>query len=224
MNIKITQEIHDYLYKNSKWQSYTFGSQLHGIATENSDLDLIYIYELKDSFNTIAKYYPNIHSLQYDAKEINVQAVWMTTEQFYQNLFSGDGNMCADIVILNSNFKANALYYCYTYKVIKGYLGVAKRDLKLHAQDPKKRFHAARSLMFAEYLMQQKLPTKHDIQNLYKKELKDKEYYWEKEAMLRDELNVLLYLAQINMYPAVTELNPVHQLIAEANNIREFKY
>lgn len=224
MNIKITREQHLKLEK-LEYKEFLFGSQLHGIATKDSDYD--YVRVIDDSFNenftTLAEYLPNIHSYQYDGD--NEQFVWMTERQFYHNLFSGDGNMIADIVLLSGKFE-NPLFLCRTYKIIKAYIGVAKRDLKLHGDSEKKKFHALRSLRMAEKLMDGVLPTVENIQ--YWKEiyspLPTKEKLVETEQFLRARLNSMLNHKTIDLYPNFKECVDLLQLTADSNNIQQFKY
>lgn len=224
MNIKITKEQHERLSK-VPYTEYLFGSQLHGIATEDSDKDFIRIYDFKDVFdyNGVGKYFPATHSFQYDDAENNCQYVWMTVKQFYSNLFSGDGNMNADIVLLSGQFY-KPLEICRSYRVIKGYLGVAKRDLKLHGNSEKKRFHAFRSLMMAEKLIENQLPTVKDIKDLKKVELPSRQELFEKETMLRAKLNIMLEKEEIFHYPILPIEDDLLSLLLNSNNIKEFKY
>ena len=142
---------------------------------------------------------------------------------FYKNLFSGDGNMCADVVLLSGCFP-NPLFLCRSYKIIKGYIGVAKRDLKLHGNQEKKRFHAFRSLMMAEKLMNNELPTVKDIVNLKNMELPNKDTLNEKERVLREELNKMLDNGKITLYPTFKEKDTLADIMVQSNQIREFKY
>ncbi len=225
MNFKISKKLHDRLCLE-RYDEYIFGSQLHGIANENSDKDYIRVISdvMYECFNTKGKYLPNIHSYQYDDIENNTQYIWMTETQFYRNLFSGDGNMIADVVILSGDFE-DALFLCRTYKIIKGYIGVAKRDLKLHGNNDKKKFHAFRSLMMAEMLIDNKLPTISDVINLKNnttlpstKELNDM------ENELRTKLNKMLNDCEIDLYPKFIENDELLQELVSSNNIKEFRY
>lgn len=226
MNVKITEKQHKELCKYD-YEEYLFGSRLHGIATSESDYDYVRVIpdSFYDNFTTLAKYFPNIHSWQYDG-ENNAQYVWMTETQFYKNLFSGDGNMIADIVLLSDKWgQAEALKMCRTYKVIKGYLGVGKRDLKLHGNNEKKRFHSWRSIYMALTLLRKQVPSKEGIQNLKKYRLPKKEELFELEKQYREELNSLLNKGEIDMYPNYDEThNSLVQTMVDSNNIREFKY
>lgn len=227
MNIKITKEQHERLCKLD-YKEYLFGSQLHGIANKNSDYDYIRVIsdDFYQSFSSLAVYLPNIHSWQYDG-ENNTQYVWMTEKQFYHNLFSGDGNMISDVVLLSGEFE-NSLFLCRTYKIIKGYIGVAKRDLKLHGNNEKKRFHAMRSLYMADELMDNEFPTVEKIKSLYKNysgvNLPSKEYLVKKEQELRNRLNEMLNKGEVDMYPNFKEEDSLVEVMKNSNNIREFKY
>lgn len=226
MNVKINKEQNKELLKlNSK--KYMFGSVLHGIDTKNSDEDYIKVIDdsFYDKFNTIGKYLPNIHSWQYDDTVNNIQTVWVTETQFYRNLFSGDGNMIADVVILSGEFK-DILFLCRTYKIIKGYLGVAKRDLKLHGNVEKKRFHAYRSMYMAETLMVGAIPSVSEIRELRKGELPDRDTLFETQRKLRTSLNDMLNNNQIDMYPNFCEQedDELVKIMLSSNNIKEFKY
>lgn len=228
MNIKINKEQFEKLI-TFEIRRFLFGSQLHGIATKDSDYD--YVVVLSDKiysfFDTKAIYLPNIHSYQFDSEENNTQYVLMTETQFYRGLFSGDGNNLADIVLLSGEFD-NPLFLCSGYKVIKGYLGVAKRDLKLHGNNEKKKFHALRSMHMAEKLLNKELPTIEGIQLLHENYagcyLPSTEALKKKQDLLRDTLNTMLNRGEIDLYPRFKESNELIQIMADSNNIREFKY
>jgi hypothetical protein len=226
MNIKITKEQHERLCELD-YEEYLFGSQLHGIANKNSDFD--YVRVVSDdfylSFTSFARFLPNIHSFQFDGE--GVQYIWMIESQFFRGLFSGDGNNLADIVLLSGKFE-NPLFLCRTYKIIKGFIGVAKRDLKLHGNNDKKKFHALRSLYMAEKLIGNELPTVESIQLLHKNYsgcyLPSKEALQNKEENLRNKLNDMLNKGQIDLYPNFTEQDELVQIMTSSNNIKEFKY
>lgn len=226
MNIKISKELHEQLCK-LEFKEYLFGSQLHGIANENSDFDYVRIIsdDFYQSFTSLARYLPNIHSFQYtEGKE--VQYIWMTESQFWRGFMSGDGNMLADIILLSEKFE-NSLHLCYTYKVIKGYLGVTKRDLKLHKDWRKKIFHSLRSLYMAEKLMSKELPTVGGIKQLhinYSEHLPSVESLEKREKELRAKLNDMLNKGEIDLFPVFNEENELVQILSNSNNIKEFKY
>lgn len=226
MNIKITKEQHDYLSTLS-FKEYLFGSQLHGIANKDSDFD--YVRVISDDFylffTSLAKYLPNIHSWQFD--DVDTQYVWMTETQFWRGFFSGDGNNLADIVLLSGEFN-DTLFLSKTYKICKAFIGVAKRDLKLHGNLDKKKFHALRSMYMAESLMDNHIPTVEGIQLLYANYggcyLPSLEALKDKEQSLRERLNNMLNKGEIEMYPKFNEENKLVQIMMDCNNIKEFKY
>jgi predicted nucleotidyltransferase len=223
MNIKITKEQHERLCLEY-YEEYLFGSQLHGIASKESDFDYLRVISdaIYESFNSLGRFLPNIHSFQYtESKE--KQYLWMTESQFWRNFFSGEGNLHADIILFSGKFE-NALHLCYSYKVIKGYIGTAKRDLKLHGSWDKKRFHAVRSFYMAEKLMKKEIPQIEDIKRLYKEDLPTTEELKNKETELRGKLNDMLNKGEIDLYPTFNSDNDLIQLLLNANNIKEFKY
>ena len=127
--------------------------------------------------------------------------------------------MVADIHILSGKFY-KPLNYCRTQNIIKGYLGVAKRDLKLHGNKEKKRFHAYRSLLMAEMLMDNKLPTVQDIINLKSTILPTREELLASEKELRDKLLKL----NLPRYPIIPQFDTLLTKFYDSNNINEFKY
>lgn len=130
MNIKITKSEHNRLLKHQVHE-YIIGSHLYKTNDNNSDKDLVCIYDdflLKNAALHLNAF-PNIHSFQYDDMDNNVQYIWMSSAQFWQNQRSGEVTINSDIVMFYPAFK-NALALCQTYKVIRAYLGYAKRDLK----------------------------------------------------------------------------------------------
>jgi predicted nucleotidyltransferase len=223
MNIKITKEQHERL-SLEYYEEYLFGSQLHGIANKNSDFDYLRVISdaIYESFNSLGRFLPNIHSFQYtEGKE--KQYLWMTESQFWRNFFSGEGNLYTDIILFSGKFD-NSLHLCYSYKVIKGYIGTAKRDLKLHGSWDKKRFHAVRSFYMAEKLMKKEMPQIEDIKKLHKENLPTTDELKNKELKLREKLNDMLNKKNIDLYPTFNSDNDLIQLLLNANNIKEFKY
>ena len=147
----------------------------------------------------------------------------MSEEQFWRNLWSGDGYMVADVVLLSGEWK-DPLHLCRTYKICKAYLGVAKRDLKLHGGVEKKCFHAYRSLMMAEKLMDNVLPTVQDIIDLKASMLPSTEELFEKERELRGKLNDMYNRGEILSYPKFDVKDDLLGMMFDYNNIKEFKY
>lgn len=201
---------------------HLFGSRLFGTHTEESDTDYIRVYDQGSAFDCDYIWLPNIHSFQYDSED--VQYIWMTKEQFWKGLSGGDGTMQADILLFSGNFdKDFALSMCSCYNVIKAYLGVARRDLKLHPNLDKKRFHAHRSIYMAQELMKGKLPDIKIIQEIPNNlstiiELNK----WCTE--LRSELNSIYDKGGIKRYYIPETEDALLKKMFLANNIKEFKY
>src|SRR5690349_1612107 len=123
MNIKITKEQHERL-NTSRYIQYEFGSRLFGTNREDSDYDYMRVYDYDSVFGEKYKGYPNIHSFQYDSAETNSQYIWVTQEQFYTNLMSGDGTIHSDILLFSKESEKigdQVLKMCRTFKIIRAY-------------------------------------------------------------------------------------------------------
>lgn len=221
MNIKIDKIHHDRLSEAS-YKEYVFGSRLFGTNDENSDYDYIRVYKYDDVFNKTDFHYPNIHSFQYDDKENNSQYIWMTERQFWYNLYSGDGTMMSDILLFSGEFEEIALKMTRTYKIIRAYLGVAKRDLK-KKNDSKKLFHAERSLYIAMTLIDGNIPNVEDIQNI-KRFPSEYDYLTEMEDRLRKKASSMYEKKELHNYYIQESGDALLDIMLQANNIREFKY
>lgn len=221
MNIKITKEQHERLCKVN-YHEYLFGSRLFGTHREESDYDYMRIYNYGDVFGNEFKGLPNIHSLQFDNPENNSQYIWVTHEQFWGNLMSGDGTIHSDILMFSENRTPNCLKLCRTFKIIRAYCGVAKRDLKLH-NSKNKLFHANRSLYIAECLIDNILPTKEKIQEIALK-LENKELLLQKEVRLRQKASEMYQNHLLHNYYIPDTEDDLLNVILQANNLREFRY
>lgn len=221
MNIKIKKEHHERLCEQS-YIEYVFGSRLFGTNTKDSDYDYIRVYEYENMFPA-KTYLPNIHSFQYDDIKNNSQYIWMTKEQFFHGLYSGDGTMQSDILMFGGHWSKDiALNTCRTYKVIKAYLGVAKRDLRLHNTD-NKLFHANRSYHIANSLVDNVLPKKEDIIKL-KNNLLSKDNLLPLINKLRVKVNVMYEQQMLENYFVPSVGDDLLQIMLDANNTREFRY
>lgn len=221
MNIKISKEQHQRLCAVS-YIEYPFGSRLFGTHTDESDYDYIRVYNYDEVFD-IKSYHPNIHSFQYDDVENNSQYIWMTKEQFYGCMYSGDGTMQTDILMFSGKFTyEKALNVCRTYKVIKAYCGVAKRDVKLHNTD-KKRFHAQRSIYIASCLIKGELPKLDYIRNI-PNNLLSRNTLIKLADETRKEANQMYMDGKLNNYYVPKTDDDLLNLMIGANNIKEFKY
>lgn len=228
MNIKISKEQADKLF-NVKQVEYVIGSHLYGTNTKKSDTDILVIYDLEYKSSL---FLPNFHQFQWDDKENNKQYIFTTRPQFYKNLLSGDSTINFD-VFLTYFENENKLEILRTYKIIKSFIGFAKRDIKQYSlgKDKNKLFHINRGLYCAEELLNNRLPNINKFKELNDFNLENKEILLSilklKESHLRDLCNSLFDSGELTMYPVnvFTDFtNEFEQLLINANNIKEFKY
>lgn len=226
MNIKISKEEHEQLLKWKIHES-SIGSQLYGTAGEDSDTDVLCFYNPSDQrMWETALVFPSQHQFQYDDKENNTQYIWTNILQFWRNLNSGDSTINADVVMFGSNpipvddvWRLRAVR---NYKVIKAFIGFAKRDLRNH-KGKNKLFHAERSLYCAECLLNNELPTLEGIRFIadFPSELNELKV---KEALLRRKANKMHDDGSLKTYTVHKVPDALLQKLLDSNNIREFKY
>lgn len=229
MNIKINKEQYDRLNNSGTIiNTYVFGSHLFGNTTENSDIDVLKIYDSDSFFGDdhlwgcinleLIKNYPNIHAFQYDGE--NEQTIFMTPQQFWHGIHSGDGIINLDIFIFTIKPDIEQLF---TYKIIKSYIGIGKRDLKQANRNVKKHFHAQKMLYIADCLINKKYPEIEVIKNMiYNLQPLDNLILFEKT--LRNMLNGMLDTNQIQHYYIPRVGDDLLQTMLDSNNIKEFKY
>lgn len=230
MNIKISKEENEYLLGRLK-ERFLIGSRLYGTHTEESDEDVLCLYddsEMKAMSPYLCNFLPNYHQFQYDDLENNRQIIWSTLEQFFKNLISGDSTINADIAMFYPGVVDKPLQVLRTYKVIKAYIGFAKRDLK-DVSKKNKLFHAHRSLYCAASLMINTLPTLDGIYRISKDTYsKDDLIDWEWD--LRKEVNNMFDKNRLKMYyippmpKSLHSWNTLLNKLTESNNTKEFKY
>jgi hypothetical protein len=170
----ISQEEHKFLLKSETSQRILFGSRLYGTATSKSDHDYLCFY-YSDTFDlSLNRIYKINHQFQYKDQQNNVDYIWTDLNQFYRNLWTGDSIINADIMLFsdyNRHFHTTdydtVLEKLRNYKVIKAYLGFAKRDLKQYKEGRHKLVHATRCLYIAESLLENIMPSLNEIQQLY---------------------------------------------------------
>lgn len=188
MNIKINKEEFEFLISREKAR-YLFGSRLYGTNGEKSDTDIMIIYD-DFGLKAITSLIPIQHQFQYDDLDNNTQYVFTTETQFAQNLFSGDSTINTDILMLaEDSFEDLQISVLYSFKIIKAYLGFAKRDIA-NIKGKNKLFHVRRGLYTASCLLAGYLVTKNDIRRLseiYPSE--DPSFYLELEKRLRLDLH-----------------------------------
>lgn len=209
----------------SDYKQYSFGSRLFGTHNINSDFDYLRIYKWDSVFvEPDQTYLPNIHSFKYIDHENNTEYIWINVKQFYSNLFIGDGTIYSDIVIFSGEWDfQNIIDLCRTYRIIKSYCGVAKRELRNKGDKVDKKIKLAhRSLIIAQLLIDNKMPTISDIQNIAYDISFENLLKWESD--LRIMATRLYESNELDNYPHYKSDDSLLQKMYTANNIRQFKF
>jgi len=159
MNIHIDSEEKNRL-DNAVFCKFEVGSVLYGLETPESDRDFlsIYIPSKSEAFSFLWEH----HQLQY--KDNNIDYNYSSLQNFVRNILTGDSTINFEL-LFSEQLKESYMRFLYknrkefiTYNVIKSYLGLAKRDLKMiksfkTKEDFKKLSHAVRGIKFAEQLL-----------------------------------------------------------------------
>jgi len=224
MNIHITKSQHEYLQK-FVIQTFKIGSHLYGTNNENSDLDLLCIYEPNKSDLYRINEFIITHQLQYKDVDNNIDYIYSTINQYHWNQRSGESTINSDVMLFSNYLLTDA---CFTYKVIKGYLGMAKRDLKQYKEGTHKLIHTKRGLYCAEMLMMRQLPSLDVIRTFYNID-HDVNELIELEKKLRSKLTDMFNKDEIKMYyiPEIYDEDNdegVFQLLLNSKNTKEFRY
>jgi hypothetical protein len=226
MNIHINKEEHIYL-QTLLIEKHLIGSRLYEVASDESDTDYLCIF--KTFPEELESHLPNFHQFQYKDIKNNIDYIYSSELQFYKNLSSGDSTINADVILFSEEKYSNEekLNLCRTNKIIKAYLGFAKRDLKqIKSEGKSKLKHAYRGLTCAKKLIENELPTKKDIskcyQNYSKPNLQEELDLLEKE--LRLKLNQLYNSGKVKNYHIVETENQLFNKLLHSNNIKEFHY
>lgn len=130
MNIHIKDKsLFEQLKENSIF-NIEIGSGMYGTSDENSDKDLLFIYKPflleRNSFSITH------HQFQY--KEDNTDYLFINIYTFIRNALNGDSTI--NFEIINSPLLKNTIfsylyenrYDFYNYKIVRSYLGLARRD------------------------------------------------------------------------------------------------
>jgi len=134
------------------------GSSIYNLSDKNSDIDYLYIY--KENLDNLKSFMFEHHQLQY--KDKNIDHNFTNIQTFIRNTLTGDSTI--NIETIFSKLKDTKLDFLYqnrykfiNYNIIKSYLGLAKRDLKMYLsgidRTSKKLTHFYRSVLFAEDLI-----------------------------------------------------------------------
>ena len=108
MNLHITQEQFNVLLPICT-EKYVIGSQYYGFASEDSDTDILCVYDQSGLDISALNHYgifSNIQ-LQYKDLENNVDYVFTTRPQFWGNLLSGDSQINLEVALLELQFQTS---------------------------------------------------------------------------------------------------------------------
>lgn len=236
MNIKISKIEHERLLEYELGRGL-MGSRMYGTDDENSDTDALLIYNpevFSGNFPIFTWGLPNIHQFQYDDKENNIQYIWTTEEQFWRNLYSGDSTINVDMLLFGALPEVmgwddvtlgNEVDICRTYKIIKAFLGFAKRDLNRIKDGKHKMFHACRSLYMADCLLENEYPTISYIQTL-KNVCDGFSIEAQKDYMkqLRVKATRLYEENKLSLYYVPKEHDTLLDKLLQSNNTKQFTY
>ena len=139
--------------------SINIGSTMYGLEHGNSDTDVLCIYNTSDKeLNS----FTNTH-YQFQFKKDNIDYLFVNIHTFLRNCLSGDSTINLE-VIYSTKLIDTELYFLYenrkdfyNYKILRSYLGMARRDIKRINIDAKSEFnknkkvaHAYRGLVSAQ--------------------------------------------------------------------------
>ncbi len=161
MNIHFkNKDILDY-FKSKALIEVEFGSNLYGLKNKDSDTDIMLIY-LDSEFDKNSCF-KNHHQFQYKDEENNIDYIITSLSSFIKNLCSGDSTINIEIVQSGVFKNHEQLWFLddykddfLTYKVLKSFLGLSKRDLtdynkqKTIRDKNKAIFHGIRGYVFAK--------------------------------------------------------------------------
>lgn len=130
------------------------GSSMYNLKTPDSDSDILVIYADSILNPLINRTH---HQLQHNTDFENY--IFTSFSQFIHNILSGDSTINYE-VLKHPEFKAkypslSSLPIFNNVNVVKSYLGMAKRDIKMYrkSKDFKKAYHIARGILFAEGIL-----------------------------------------------------------------------
>jgi predicted nucleotidyltransferase len=150
--------------KEMSFMRVRVGSHLYDMNGKDSDIDYLYLYvkpkELANSFSW------EHHQLQF--KEDGIDHNFTDLHSFIRNIMTGDSTINFEALHseeFKNNPKVKFLYenrkWFYSYNIIRSYLGLSRRDLKMCTKvrpkvdgiNHKKLYHACRGMRAAEHLM-----------------------------------------------------------------------
>lgn len=166
MNVKFNNVLLLEKFKSKSLVSVEFGSNLYGIKNNQSDSDIMLVY--LDSDFELKSCFGNHHQFQYKDVENNTDYIITSLSNFIRNLFSGDSTINFEIVqsgsLLGSKleFLDSMKNDLFTYRIIRSYVGLARRDLtdywKQNSDRDKNKaiFHGIRGYNYAKSIFTNK--------------------------------------------------------------------
>ena len=166
--------------------SIKMGSYMYGTNDEHSDTDILHIYmPSEDEINSMASSH---HQYQYKDVDTDTDHIFTDIFTFLKNSLSGDATINFEVINHESmkdsklGFIYDMRYAFHNYKIMRSYLGLARRDLKhitkgkTDRDKNKKLNHVERGFSFCLDIMGGIFDTKIDKDSdLYKKLLTNKE-------------------------------------------------
>jgi len=150
--------------KEMSFMRVRVGSHMYGMDTKDSDIDYLYLYvKPKGLMNSFSWEH---HQLQF--KEDGIDHNFTDLHSFIRNIMTGDSTINFEVLHseeFKNNPKVKFLYdnrkWFYSYNIIRSYLGLSRRDLKMCTKvrpkvdgiNHKKLYHACRGMRAAEHLM-----------------------------------------------------------------------
>jgi len=166
MNIHFNNEILFKSLQTATIHSQEVGSALYGLKNDNSDNDYLNIYTESDE--NLKSFMWEHHQLQY--KESDIDHNFVNLQTFIRNIITGDSTLSFEMVFSDrfknstlgeiANFKEGLI----NFRIIRSYLGFAKRDAKsvqkeskgfrdISGSEQKRMSHFVRGIMFANMLL-----------------------------------------------------------------------
>jgi len=224
MNILIDVNLHNKLLQGWYFK-LPMGSQLYNTTTRSSDSDWLVLYYPEQ--NQLTTCWSNHHQMLWKNTDPLEDWVWCSFQQFFQNLISGDSPLNAEVLFSKDFSKVLEIDHLkpdlITYDLLKGYLGMAKRDLNQWEQNPlKKSFHAWKSCHFVKELLNKNLnphsellkETWNSFSNLDKTGLFDiKQELFKEVNELRLLITRSLELGNLSRYPSIETQKEIDKLL-----------
>ena len=165
MNLHLTKEQFEILLPHTT-EKYIVGSQYYGHASDDSDTDMLCIYDDTGLDNSILKSYGIFSNLQLQYKDLDnkIDYVFSTRPQFWGNLLSGDSQINLEVALFELEYGGE---YFRSFKILRGLLGVAKRDLKASASDVNRLRHAEKMVFITQQIYNNFGIAKDTITNIF---------------------------------------------------------